>query len=339
MTETTTSQLPGCKQCGKPLTRKSRGPKPTYCSASCRAKAGAERAKADGRYKQWAANAKAKRQSEREANAKPCPYCGDLMAHPRRVQCGKPECKRKFNAERGYRYQLAYKARTGQWLRQRYTYERTCEVCGKTWQAKSKHARYCSTACTNKLARYERTCEGCGNQWLAKSPMARWCSTSCVTLWRVKVEEEHRRTWCLIPERHPSRQHIPKPRLFVQGNCIWCGEPFCVEDYTGTASYCSPRCQRADAKDRYRARKYNAYVEPVRRTQIFERDRWICHLCGKPTKRDAAVPDPLAPVLDHIIPLARGGTHEPANVACAHFLCNSAKGDRGGGEQLLLTGL
>jgi 5-methylcytosine-specific restriction endonuclease McrA len=30
---------------------------------------------------------------------------------------------------------------------------------------------------------------------------------------------------------------------------------------------------------------------------------------------------------DHIVPLAQGGTHEPANVQCAHFLCNSIKSD------------
>lgn len=40
------------------------------------------------------------------------------------------------------------------------------------------------------------------------------------------------------------------------------------------------------------------------------------------------MPDRLAPTLDHIIPLAAGGTHEPSNCQCAHFSCNSAKGAR-----------
>ncbi len=49
---------------------------------------------------------------------------------------------------------------------------------------------------------------------------------------------------------------------------------------------------------------------------------------------------PLAPVIDHIVPLDAGGLHEPANVQCAHFLCNSKKGARvyGAGEQLRLVG-
>lgn len=71
---------------------------------------------------------------------------------------------------------------------------------------------------------------------------------------------------------------------------------------------------------------------------VFERDRWTCQLCGKKIKRDAEVPHPLAPTIDHIIPLADDGTHEPANCQAAHFACNSRKRDRGGGEQLALVG-
>jgi 5-methylcytosine-specific restriction endonuclease McrA len=43
---------------------------------------------------------------------------------------------------------------------------------------------------------------------------------------------------------------------------------------------------------------------------------------------DSKVPDRLAPTIDHIVPLARGGTHEPSNVQSAHFICNALKGDR-----------
>jgi 5-methylcytosine-specific restriction endonuclease McrA len=37
---------------------------------------------------------------------------------------------------------------------------------------------------------------------------------------------------------------------------------------------------------------------------------------------------PTAPTVDHIIPLARGGSHTWDNVQLAHHLCNSLKGDR-----------
>jgi 5-methylcytosine-specific restriction endonuclease McrA len=54
----------------------------------------------------------------------------------------------------------------------------------------------------------------------------------------------------------------------------------------------------------------------------------MCRLCGDPMMMGQAVPHPKAPTIDHVIPLAKGGTHEPANVQAAHFLCNSIKGDR-----------
>jgi 5-methylcytosine-specific restriction endonuclease McrA len=69
-------------------------------------------------------------------------------------------------------------------------------------------------------------------------------------------------------------------------------------------------------------------VEPVYRYKIFEQDEWTCQLCGLPVDREAEVPSPLAPTIDHIIPLAKGGTHEPSNAQCAHFICNSTKCDR-----------
>lgn len=35
----------------------------------------------------------------------------------------------------------------------------------------------------------------------------------------------------------------------------------------------------------------------------------------------------LAMTLDHIIPLSKGGSHTADNLQCAHFMCNSKKGD------------
>lgn len=123
-----------------------------------------------------------------------------------------------------------------------------------------------------------------------------------------------------------------------------CDKPF-TSVYT--VSTCSPECakqkQRADrneAKLRRRARERSAYVAPVSRRAVHERDRWLCHICGKATKRNAVVPDLMAPVLDHVIPISRGGTHEPANVRTAHYSCNSRKYNNflASGEQLMLIG-
>lgn len=76
-----------------------------------------------------------------------------------------------------------------------------------------------------------------------------------------------------------------------------------------------------------------ATVEKVDPSAIFERDRWICQLCGKRVVRGQQS-------LDHILPLSKGGTHASANVQLAHRSCNSRKRDRvfGTGEQLRLLG-
>jgi 5-methylcytosine-specific restriction endonuclease McrA len=105
-----------------------------------------------------------------------------------------------------------------------------------------------------------------------------------------------------------------------------------------TDIHCTDACAKAQRRARRRASKRQAFVADVSPRKIYERDGWRCRLCGRKLKRNAVVPHSLAPTIDHIVPLARGGTHEPSNVQAAHFLCNSLKGDRQGGDQLALIG-
>lgn len=74
---------------------------------------------------------------------------------------------------------------------------------------------------------------------------------------------------------------------------------------------------------------------PVYRKRIAERDGWRCKICGKQVNKRAKVPHPSAPTLDHIVPLAAGGRHEPTNVQLAHFRCNRIKNATGSGQLLL----
>jgi 5-methylcytosine-specific restriction endonuclease McrA len=43
---------------------------------------------------------------------------------------------------------------------------------------------------------------------------------------------------------------------------------------------------------------------------------------------DVNVPEALAPTIDHVVPVSRGGDDIKANVQLAHFRCNSVKGPR-----------
>lgn len=55
----------------------------------------------------------------------------------------------------------------------------------------------------------------------------------------------------------------------------------------------------------------------------------VCGICGKPVDKSLKFPHPLAPTVDHIIPIDRGG-HPSAieNLQLAHFACNRAKSDK-----------
>lgn len=102
--------------------------------------------------------------------------------------------------------------------------------------------------------------------------------------------------------------------------------------------WCSLRCARRTYARRREGRTRAAWVEEVHLAQLAERDGWNCGICGRKVDRSLAHPDPMSASLDHIVPLAAGGLHERANAQLAHLRCNSVKGARATGNQLLLFG-
>lgn len=78
----------------------------------------------------------------------------------------------------------------------------------------------------------------------------------------------------------------------------------------------------------YRARRYGAKSDKIKREDVFEACKWICQICGKSVDKEIKYPNPLSASIDHIVPLSKGGTHTKDNVQLAHFLCNSRKGAR-----------
>jgi 5-methylcytosine-specific restriction endonuclease McrA len=78
---------------------------------------------------------------------------------------------------------------------------------------------------------------------------------------------------------------------------------------------------RSDMKTLFRMKLKEAYVEPVSRRVVWERDKGICGICGEPADRKLWH-------LDHITPLVLGGLHCYENVQVSHPRCNMAKGGR-----------
>lgn len=225
-----------------------------------------------------------------------------------------------------------------------------CRGCGTPVAPKAgrggRPRKWCSQACANWVRRHpgvlrptSRACRLCSADLSGRSMKALYCSRRCGEVAQGKrLSECYGTRFCALPECgklfQPARQ----------------GQRCCSEKH-GKVLY--NRESRADGRqkpppwtdarrDRYhqrRARKKQASTgEPVLLEAIAERDRWRCHLCRKRVGKAIAWPHPRSASLDHLVPLSRGGTHDPANVRLAHLSCNSSKGSRAVGEQLLLIG-
>lgn len=72
-----------------------------------------------------------------------------------------------------------------------------------------------------------------------------------------------------------------------------------------------------DWNKKQRRRAAEKTGKPVDRQAIWERDGGTCRICNEPIKGPFHI--------DHIVPLALGGTHEPANCQLAHPACNQEK--------------
>jgi 5-methylcytosine-specific restriction endonuclease McrA len=135
----------------------------------------------------------------------------------------------------------------------------------------------------------------------------------------------------------------------VTFECVICGSAFNPHIYHPEQKTCCKKCKRKLDQQRKnengykkRYRKFRNEIvgskesETIDRIAIFERDGWICQVCKKKVRQDLKYPHPMSASLDHIKPLALGGSHTRTNVQLAHLRCNFKKGDVGGGQLRLL---
>lgn len=252
-----------------------------------------------------------------------------------------------------------------------------CNRCGAGFRPIHGNQRYCTRRCqkAGERERYQAkrvpmACAHCaeefmGRRWGKNSDhQHRYCSKTC------EYEAKAIRFGTPCKHGYPSRNSCPmcprpssrKPRApacrvsqrpftrrWVAGRCLECGTHFIGRAHAlWPARFCSDACIERVARRRYRAkhgrldgrkraRHYGVAYEPISRTKVFERDGYHCMLCGVKTKASAKVPDPLAPTVDHILPMSKGGAHLYTNVQCACFQCNTRKGAGAANDQLRLV--
>ena len=224
----------------------------------------------------------------------------------------------------------------------RRTETHICQQCGVTFVPKARdRGTFCSRECSfayirqNAQGRAARPrelvgqCEFCGEP--AISVLSKTChSDECQRLRSLKHYIARH------PQRTPGSTYV----------CRECGKEWVSEYGDKRRFFCSFKCSqrwlrredkykqmRADAKRRRRARKYgNGPVDQINALAVYERDGWRCGICGKKVNRKLKHPHPLSVSLDHIVALAKGGTHTIENVQCSHLICNSYKRDIGTGQ-------
>lgn len=122
-------------------------------------------------------------------------------------------------------------------------------------------------------------------------------------------------------------------KLLKERTCKECGVNFIPEYGNKRREFCSDVCLRKMSKrkrrQKERARMKGAKVETVNAISVFERDKWQCQICKKKLKRkDKGTFKDLAPEMDHIIPLSKGGEHSYRNIQCVCRKCNGDKGSK-----------
>lgn len=271
----------------------------------------------------------------------PCTDCGRLLYRGRgsRLNPTCLDCRRKRagldgSEDRKTAHEVRRKARVK--ARKAQASDVPCLHCG---QALSVHQvdqgqRYCSHQCSLLAKGRKADCKQCGQPFNATRDRATYCSNQC-------REKALRRVW-------QWATHVTYSR------CQACGGLIC---WKAPKAFCSQACSRKGyarlayernperfkrAAHRRRARLKEAFVEDVDFRKVYERDKWICHICGKKVRKTPRYPrDPEMASPDHLVPLAgeQKGLHSYANVACSHLRCNLKKHTSATGEQLMIVGM
>jgi len=259
----------------------------------------------------------------------PCPTSQSRDRKPRRY------CSERCRNRRPRNISEAAQARREARERDRVRPARICPVCGEQYHPTGGKQGYCSRRCGGVAHRESgqlrrkwpaskldyRNCAECGRLFIGRG-VRKSCGDECAG------RRQRRRDlvrYGKTPEQVDACRACGQLKPLGRKLCDPCRD---VAD----------REARRRAKRRRKARQRGARCEPYTLAYIAERDHYRCGLCGKRVAMTRPVPHPKAPTIDHIVPLDAGGDDVKANVQLAHFICNSVKGSRGGGEQLLLVG-
>lgn len=159
-----------------------------------------------------------------------------------------------------------------------------------------------------------------------------------------RAEREQREREAQMRAQHKAEQLSRKvsdqlaKRLAIHV-CKNCGTEFCIESTRyDSETYCSARCQRR-WHDRIKSEKRMAKLKErqhdtdITLEKLFRRDGGVCYICGCTCdwsdiveKDGTKIAGDRYPSVDHVKPVAKGGTHTWDNIRLACRACNTLKG-------------
>lgn len=249
------------------------------------------------------------------------PLQSELKATDKRLKCRNSECD-QVSAD-------------GRWCS---AHRPICRGCGAELTAPSRGVRYCADKCKPRCSgpSCDRKVSGrelCsthlkqqnrGEELRVISREVRtttngpceWCNTP--------VGPGSRSRYCSVVCRGLARRHT---EVSVVGKCVQCGQRI---DYlapaNGGGQRLTPISKRLCDHCRHRSASLYMSAEALR-----ARDGDSCNICGLLVPDTLLDPHPLAGQVDHVISIARGGTHNPNNLALVHRTCNAVKRDKPAG--------
>jgi hypothetical protein len=221
-----------------------------------------------------------------------------------------------------------------------------CNFCGKIYNTNHKEQLFCSKSCKFKHW-HNRPDAKVLNETKA---LIRISKKQLPVTYSMLVLKEiagllriKKAKW---QKSYESNQSGTKSRK----QCANCGLNFVYKVVNGCPpKYCNnckdsaqkeiKKKSRRIAKSRRKAKIRGLKNDAIDPLLVFERDKWICHICKTKTqKRLRGTYNAKAPELDHIITIADGGSHTLENVACSCRACNNQKRSKSFGQLFLFGG-
>ena len=267
-----------------------------------------------------------------------------LLPHPRPCWCA--TCQREYN--RIYQRTRTYPV-----------YLKVCVMCGDQFASKRLTRSFCSEKCrTRSVTRIGYCVEpGCNASYPRKGKRRR-CDEHLKPMWRPGNKKSRTVAackWCLqsfsriadhesvvccgtrcLESLKAHRRRYGVIDRSIMPLCVVCNERTFKHP---RGLYCQQHRRRAseqkkvldgrnnlkNAKRRSAAHDGDPGITVVK---LRDRDGDHCRYCGFKIDFDAGQYEDLAPEIDHVVPLAAGGTHTWDNVQLLHGRCNRAKGAR-----------